>query len=205
VEDATLGALEERLRYPELLKIKRDFEAKLAEAQAQLAELETQEDVKNYEFPVSRAKDELEEIRPVYDELSHAETEWMSLPGLEQLVREGYFDDDYPPGFWQLGRRLRDWRRVSQVLDAMDAQRDAQLDTWARLGPLSNPDELRAAWRTHREQADSIFPLWEQLTARQRELQALGEEVARLRATPQTLFDEMCAALSDAILDHLDA
>lgn len=202
VEDEALADLEERLRYPELTPLKRASEAKLAQAQAELAELETKEDVKNYEFHVSQAQDQREEIRPVYEELRRDEEAWTSLPGMNQLVGEGYFDDDYRAGLW---RRFGDWKRVSQVLDALDERRAAPQATEAPGGELTNPAELRAAWREHRGQADSIFPLWEQLTARQDELKALGERVAALRAAPQTLFDELYAELSRAVLDHLDS
>ncbi len=146
VEDQTLATLEERLRYPELLKIKREFETRLAAAQAELARLEELEDVKNYDFHVSRADDELEEIRPAYEALSRARTKWMSLSGMEELITEGYLRDGYRPNLW---RRLGDWVRVSAVLDDLDAWREAHTRGDEPTAPpeqaVSDPAGLRAA------------------------------------------------------------
>lgn len=193
VTDEEVEALQKRLRYPGLLPIKRQFEERLARAQARRAELEKLHEAVHNEFHLAQTKDEIEAIREAYNKLQQDVGLWRSNAWFNELESRGYFEPGYKSGFWSA---FRDWRAVSHLMAEVEIGRDK---------PFAAPDEVRADWISLKSQWDSISEAWNDLHRKQRELTSLGNEYKEVCGAPERLFQEMYVALGDAILKHLEA
>jgi hypothetical protein len=193
VEDHDLKKLEKKLRYPQLLKIKRQFEAQLQQDQQQKAQMETQHEVVHIDFHLSQVKDELATISDAYQSLKKETDAWFQSPWFVQLHTRGFFNPTYKPGFLD---RFHDWRAMSFLMEDLERQHRVDFPT---------ADKVRDTWIKRKDEFEPINELWGDLQQRLRALEHLAQTYKDLCDAPQRLFQQMLDALTAAINQHLDS
>ena len=190
LDDDDLAAAERRFRYPGLLAIKRDYEERLRAGEARRVELSQMDEIVNHVERLAEVEEQLALTVPVYERV---EARWQipaGNPWFEELSARGYFEPTYDPGFLA---RIRDWRAVSFLLDALD---DAHPE-------LDDPESLREWYLKLRDERLELGTLLATYRERRDRLVALKAEHGRLVDQPQRLLTELQAALGEALREHL--
>ncbi len=193
IEDDDLQRLQERLGYPGLLPIKRRFEARLEQAAAQRRQMEATDDIQHFDFHLSHNDTELDDIRDAYNDLRSRVDTWASSQWFLELEGRGFFEPDYDAAFFDW---FWDWRAVSLLMEDLEDLIDVDFAT---------PENLKEAYAALRAEADPVIGLWDDLQKRRNQLLNLKTRYDGLVAAPETLFGELYEALSEAVLEHLDA
>jgi len=193
LDDEALTALQERLSYPSLLPIKRDYDKRLAEIEQRREEMSQLDEIKNSEFMISRVEDQMAEIAEAYTRFNEELRPWTDSTWFHRLEDRGYFGEGYKPS---LVKRFFDWRAVSFLM----------ADLESKDGPsFIDSDQLRGHYRKLRSEADPVIGLNDDLVQQQRNLLAVKAEYEGLLTAPQEQVAEMYRVMGEAILDHLHA
>ena len=193
LDDAALTALQERLSYPSLLPIKRDYDERLADIEQRREKMSQLEEIKNSEFMISRVEDQMAEIAEAYTRFNEEIRPWTDSKWFHRLNDRAYFKEGYKP---TLIKRFMDWRAVSFLMTDLEGKEAPS---------FSDSAELRAHYNKLRSDADPVIALNDDLVQQQRHLLDVKAEYEGLVSAPQEQVAEMYRVMGEAILDHLNA
>ena len=193
VDDDYLSALQDKLHYPGLLPIKKEYEDRFEAAEARRVELEAMDELQQYEFFWDRAKRDVEDVRPKYDSMKEKLSHWENTKWFWQLEKRGYFKPDYQAGFF---RRFFDWRAVSFLMAHLKKKAELSFDL---------PIKLREHYRLLREEAETVFAAFDKRMAEQTRIENLKAEHQEMLTAPERLLAELFRDLGEAALAHLNA
>ncbi|NND96388.1 MAG: hypothetical protein HKN47_03550 [Pirellulaceae bacterium] len=191
VSDEFLADLENRLAFPGLLSIKRDFEQRFDEAEKRRIELAAMPEIEHYEIKLRELDEKIKERHPEYDQVRSDIAYWHHSKWHRKLEKAGYYESDYRPGWF---RRFFDWRSVSFLIAELAKQADLKFD---------HPDKLKEHYRVLRDKAHWITTAYEVLGEDRDRLVALKQEYEDTLAAPERLLAELYQALGAATVEHL--
>lgn len=191
VSDEFLAELEQRLAYPGLLPIKRDFEQQFDAAENRRAELAEMKEIKLYDYTLNDLQEKVDQEHPAYDQARSDIAFWNHSKWHRQLEKRGYYESDYQPG---LLRRFWDWRAVSFLM--ADLRKTAGLD-------FQHPDELIEHYRALRDRVKRITVAYQVLSEERDRVVALKQEYDEVLAAPERLLAELYKELGVAAVEHL--
>ena len=193
VDEATLLQLQERLKYPGLVPIRAEFEARLGEAVKRRLQLESMEEVAHREIVEAPLHDQLAEVGGSHDAMRD-ELEWWHLNRWHsELSLNGFFDDTPPRG---IALWFKNWRAGSFLM------RDAERHLERKFG---DPGELKTYYRRLVQDFQPLRDLVTRTTERLQEIASLNEEHVQLQQSPTELGKKLYEDLGGAIRDHVES
>ena len=191
VSDEFLAELENRLAYPGLLPIKRDFEQRFEAAEQRRVELEAMDDIKMHDYSLRAVNEKIDDQHPAYDKVRSDIAYWNHNKSHRKLEKRGYYKSDYRAGLF---RRFFDWRDVSFLMTAL--KKTAGLD-------FQHPSELREHFRELSDRAKRITVAYEMLGEERDRILALKQEHDEVLAAPEQLLAKLYQSLGQAAVTHL--
>ena len=193
VNDHHIASLEQRLSYPGLSPIKKDYDGRFEAAEQRRVELEAMDEIQQYDFFLDRAQREVDDISPAYESTTKKMGHWTTSKSFWKLDKRGYFELDYKPGFF---RRFFDWRDVSFLMSHLTKRADLEFE---------NPQLVRENYRLLRDQAKDITDAYEARTGERDRISGLKEEHESMVQAPERLLGELFRDLGEATASHIDA
>ena len=191
INDEHLSELERHLECEGLLDIKKDYEQRFDAADRRRVQLESMDEIQNYDERIGAAESLVAELLPSHNELRSEFMHWSGSKWYAQLDRRGYFEEGYWPGFFN---RFWDWRAVSFLM--ADLEGGAQLN-------FETPDQLKRHYRKLQEKYKVVIPEYDDRVAQRDRIAALKTEHQQCVSAPERLLGELYSDLGAAVLEHL--
>jgi len=191
ITDDYVEELEVRLSCSTLMPIKREFHQRFEAAERRQVELESMEEIQNFDLMIETANQNIEQVRPEYDRLNQAIGFWQDSKHFSGLNERGFFEPDYTAGFF---RRFFDWRAVSLLMTHLSRNANLEFD---------NPDDLKNHYRDLRQKVNVVTAEFNQRVAERDRIDGLNAEYQDLLSTPERLLAELYRELGAATIEHL--
>jgi len=191
VNDEYLTDLQESLGCYGLIDIKANYETQFDAAEQRRVELETFDEIQNYQDRIQLARSNESELRPQYESLKSELSAWTMSKWFLKLRSKGYFNQDYQAGFFG---RFSDWRSVSFLMADVESKLDCKFDT---------PDQLKNQYQQLMTQTQDVFPKFEALVAERERIMGLKEEHESVVAAPERLLSELYSELGGHVIEHI--
>ena len=193
VNDTHLKELQNSFGFDGLLTIKADFDNRFAEAERRRVQLAAMDEVANYDEWILDARRLVEKIEPQRNELHSEFTQWSKSKWYVQLVRRGYFQENYLPTFFN---KFWDWRAVSLLMEEIEKFRG--VDT-----PFEDPEDLKRHYRKLQKEYNEVIPLYQNRVAERDRIQQLKDEHHHCVTAPERLLGELYSELGAKILSSM--
>lgn len=191
VTDAHLTELQQHLECPGLLEIKSDYEKRFDAAERRRVQLESMDEIQNYDQRIKSAKDLVDELTPRRNELRSEFMHWSGSKWYAQLDQRGYFEDGYWPNFFY---RFWDWRAVSWLMGDLEK---------SILVNFEDPDQLKRHYRKLKQEYEVVIPDFQDRVAQRDRIADLKEEHQQCTTAPERLLGELYRDLGGAVLDYM--
>jgi len=192
ITDDYILELEERLSCLGLMEIKQAYGRKFEAAENRQVELESMDEIVNYDSRFQFASQNVEEVRPEYDQALGEIQKWYDSKWFNSLDKNGYFEKDYRAGIF---RRFFDWRSVSFLM--------SHLEKKAGLN-FQHPDDLKKHFRAQREKTNKIVERFNERESERNRISGLKNEYEELLSTPERLLADLYRDLGEATIEHLN-
>ncbi len=193
VNDEHLAELQRHLECPGLLDIKNDYEKRFDTAERRRVQLESMDEIQQYDTRIQSARERVGELLPRHNELRSEFMHWSGSRWYAQLDQRGYFEKDYWAGFFT---RFWDWRAVSFLMEDLEN------------GPLlsfETPDELKRHYWKLQEEYKVVIPEYDDRAAQRDRILALKTEHQQCVTAPERLLGELYRDLGAAVLDYMNS
>lgn len=191
LNDQHLQELEKKLSYPMLMVTKREYDQKFQQVENRRMELESSDEIKNFDLNLYQIDDVLNDLTPGYLQASKRKKLWEEGKPFQNLRRRNFFTDEGSKGWLNA---ILNWRDVSLLMGKLRKGGER----------YRNPTEVRTAYRLFADQSADVLNAYARKLKERETLVGMRDELRCLYKEPENLLSSLYEDLSTKILEHLE-